>query len=130
MLKKCVIILSTFNQKEVNTVMEYIQKLINKNFNGHHIEAKDIGVVTPYKLQCEKIERQCKYLNLGHITTGSAEKFQGNEKPIMIVSMVRADERSLGKFVTDKQVHGFSHTVKLLITIIVILHHTAFLNQR
>lgn len=92
--------------KEVHIVMQYIQKLNNHTFKGRRINATDIGVTSPYKLQCDKIEERCKYLKLEDVTIGTAEKFQGNEKPIIIVSTVRSNEEFLGDFMQNKQVCG------------------------
>lgn len=73
---------------EVRAVMDEIKKLVNSEPNGRKVEFSDIGVVTPYKLQCKIIRRLCKRMNYD-ITIGTAEIFQGQEKPIMILSTVR-----------------------------------------
>lgn len=70
--------------------------------NGACVSQTDIGVVSPYKLQCKEITRVCRQNNFQHITIGTAEIFQGQEKPVMIVSTVRTDGK-LG-FVSDPRV--------------------------
>lgn len=61
--------------KEVLVVMEQIRDILNHEVNGRKIKQSDIGVVTPYRLQCKIIGRFCHKL--------------GQEKPVMIVSTVR-----------------------------------------
>lgn len=95
---------SLFNIKEVNAVMDYIKLLLNKdkNNNGKSISQFDIGVVSPYKLQCKEISRACRQNDYNDITIGTAEIFQGQEKPVIIVSTVRTDGK-IG-FVNDPRV--------------------------
>lgn len=76
--------------KEVHAVTEYIQKLLLLEEKGKKVTEDDIGVVVPYKLQCKIIRRVCNRMNLKDITIGTPEAFQGQEKPIMIVTTVRS----------------------------------------
>lgn len=79
-----------FNAREVDVVIDYIKKLLaNDGISKRHITQSDIGVVTPYKLQCKVIARACRKNNFNDITIGTAEVFQGQERPVMIVSTVR-----------------------------------------
>lgn len=74
----------------------------NDNLSKVKVTQSDIGVVTPYKLQCKVIARECRKNGFENITIGTAEVFQGQEKPIMIVSTVRTGGK-LG-FVKDPRV--------------------------
>lgn len=78
----------------------------NRQIN-HIVQKSDIGVVTPYKMQCKKITQACRYRKWNDITIGTSETFQGKEKPIMIVSTVRAGGKYLG-FVNDPRVSQLS----------------------
>lgn len=83
--------------------MDYIDKILaNGEINGRSITSSDIGVVSPYKLQCKKIAQVIRDKGYENITVGTAEVFQGQERPIMIVSTVRSGGRHLG-FVSDPQ---------------------------
>lgn len=93
---------SCFNMDEVLMVIHFITKLLSRPWNGREISQSDIGVVCPYSLQCKKIQFECKRCQYDDITIGTAEIFQGQERPIMIVSTVRTD-RKLG-FVEDPRV--------------------------
>lgn len=92
---------------EINIVKIYIKELmktkVGKDAHCYRIKEADIGIVSPYKLQCRRINLVCKELGYSNITVGSAEIFQGQEKPIMIVSTVRSGKYGLG-FVNDPKV--------------------------
>lgn len=75
--------------KEVHAVIEQIKELVSSEVNNRNIKFTDIGVVTPYRLQCKIIGKLCKRLGFCGVTIGTAEVFQGQEKPVMIVSTVR-----------------------------------------
>ncbi|XP_031638459.1 putative helicase mov-10-B.1 [Contarinia nasturtii] len=94
---------SMFNLKEVDIVMDYVKKLLKMKLNnGRCIKQDDIGIVTPYKMQRRRISHECDVLHLDEITIGTAEVFQGQERPIMIVSTVRSGGNKLG-FVNNKR---------------------------
>lgn len=98
---------SCFNLAEIDKVLDYVKKLIpnrtHHNVNGFQINAEEIGIVTPYRKQCQKIRERLKYLGFPEVVVGSAEVFQGKEKPVMIVSTVRSGGIDLG-FVSDSRV--------------------------
>lgn len=109
---------SFYNENEIFMVVHYVIKLINHKQKGKTVEPSDIGIVAPYKLQCERISQAIRLKVKGvqrTITVGTAEMFQGQEKPIMIVSAVRSNGR-LG-FVRDPRVN----ITKLLLIIQLIL---------
>lgn len=84
-------------------VMQYIRTLLERGTgSGNSVRESDIGVVTPYKLQCKVISRACLRSSLNDITVGTAELFQGQERPVMIVSTVCAN--GLLGFVSDPRV--------------------------
>lgn len=64
----------------------------------------DIGIVSPYKLQCKKIKEICNLNNFKDVAIGTAEVYQGQEKKVIIISTVRAGNRSLGDFLGNAQV--------------------------
>lgn len=97
-------VFSLFNMDEVTMVMYYIEKLLRTKLkNGRIISQEDIGVVTPYKMQRRFIAQACHRQNLEDITIGTAEVFQGQEKPVMILSTVRSGGNKLG-FVNNPRV--------------------------
>lgn len=70
--------------------------------DSNKTKQSDIGVVSPYKLQCKTIARMCQREGINDITVGTAEIFQGKEKPVIILSTVRS-AGELG-FVSDPRV--------------------------
>lgn len=86
---------------EVNTVIEFVDELLTPN--KYSITPSDIGVVSPYKLQCKIIRMHIEKKGYKHITVGSAETFQGQERKVIIISSVGSD-RKLGEFIKNPQV--------------------------
>jgi helicase MOV-10 len=80
---------SWFNPQEAEEVVKYVELLV------HHskpkIQQKDIGVITPYARQAQKIRLALKSRSrLEDVKVGSVEAFQGQERRCIIVSTVRA----------------------------------------
>lgn len=86
-----------FNQRELDVIeQEIIKGAINETTTGH----SDIGIVTPYRHQANKASQQFNSL----AESDTIHKYQGREKPIMIMSTVLDQTRSgkMGmKFVND-----------------------------
>lgn len=82
--------------------MDFIDKILQTN--SSEVNPSDIGVVSPYKLQCKKIRYACKAKGLDSITVGTSEVFQGQERKVIIVSTVQSKRKNLGSFVRDPQV--------------------------
>lgn len=90
---------SPYNVAEIDLVIYYLRRL----FNGEReIRQTDIGIISPYRRQCEEIAKRCKLSGLLNIQIGSVEKFQGQEKPIIIVSTVRSKKTNLGFLDNEK----------------------------
>ncbi len=81
--------------------MAYIRTLLNANNN--QLKQSDVGVISPYRLQCEFIRLTCKRHGFPDITVGTAEKFQGQERKVIIASTVCSRDGALGSFVSDPQ---------------------------
>jgi superfamily I DNA and/or RNA helicase len=84
---------SWFNSDEVQVVRNYV-KLLTQDTRTNRPEPKDIGVITPYSKQSQKV-RQCfatEGERLRDLTVGSVEQFQGQERKVIIVSTVRSTQ--------------------------------------
>jgi len=89
---------SKYNKEEV----EFIVKLVNI-LSNHLNDSKDIAIITPYKRQEELIKQEIKKLNLTDITVGTIHKLQGDEKDIIILSLVATREKDFqSKFFNNK----------------------------
>ncbi|XP_041650472.1 RNA helicase Mov10l1 [Cheilinus undulatus] len=81
---------SWFNPVEAVQVMLYCCQLAKKLYNP--VNASDIGIIAPYKKQCEKIRVLLGKVGLSDIKVGSVEEFQGQEYLVIIMSTVRSNE--------------------------------------
>lgn len=75
---------------EVEVVVEYVGRLIGRRFKNSIVCQKDIGIVTPFSEQRQKIHNALKALKYDDIDVGTVELFQGQEKDIIILSTVRS----------------------------------------
>ncbi|XP_041851865.1 RNA helicase Mov10l1 [Melanotaenia boesemani] len=81
---------SWFNPVEAVQVMLYCCQLAKKLYNP--VSSSDIGIITPYRKQCEKIRVLLGKVGLSGIKVGSVEEFQGQEFLVIIMSTVRSNE--------------------------------------
>nr|XP_055057100.1 RNA helicase Mov10l1 isoform X3 [Misgurnus anguillicaudatus] len=81
---------SWFNPAEAVQVMMYCCQLAKRLYNP--IPATDIGIITPYKKQVEKMRVLLHRVGLSEVKVGSVEEFQGQEFLIIILSTVRSNE--------------------------------------
>uniref|UniRef100_A0A8C9VS08 Helicase ATP-binding domain-containing protein n=1 Tax=Scleropages formosus TaxID=113540 RepID=A0A8C9VS08_SCLFO len=81
---------SWFNPGEAVQVMLYCCQLAKRLYKP--IAATDIGVITPYRKQVEKIRLLLHRVGLMDIRVGSVEEFQGQEALVVILSTVRSNE--------------------------------------
>ncbi|KAI3415783.1 hypothetical protein GPALN_005367 [Globodera pallida] len=77
---------SYHNEEEVEVVLKYI-KMLRETTN---IEDEDIGVISPYKQQTQKI-RQC-LSGSRKITVDSVECYQGSERRVIILTLSRSKQ--------------------------------------
>ncbi|XP_029289248.1 LOW QUALITY PROTEIN: RNA helicase Mov10l1 [Cottoperca gobio] len=81
---------SWFNPVEAVQVMLYCCQLTKKLYNP--VAIADIGIIAPYRKQCEKIRVLLGKVGLSDIKVGSVEEFQGQEFLVIIISTVRSNE--------------------------------------
>ncbi|KAM7414935.1 hypothetical protein PAMA_019653 [Pampus argenteus] len=81
---------SWFNPVEAVQVMFYCCQLAKKLYKP--VSTSDIGIIAPYKKQCEKIRVLLGKVGLSDIKVGSVEEFQGQEFLVIIISTVRSNE--------------------------------------
>uniref|UniRef100_A0A8C4MV14 RNA helicase Mov10l1 n=1 Tax=Equus asinus asinus TaxID=83772 RepID=A0A8C4MV14_EQUAS len=93
---------SWFNPAEAVQVMRYCCLLARSA--SSQVSASDIGVITPYRKQVEKIKILLRNVDLMDIKVGSVEEFQGQECLVIIISTVRSNEDS---FEDDRYFLGF-----------------------
>ncbi|XP_062514380.1 putative helicase MOV-10 [Corticium candelabrum] len=80
---------SFFNPQEAIIVHRYIAQLIGSR--GIRVNAREIGVISPYRKQVEKIRTVLRAKGFESVKVGSVEEFQGQERRIIIISTVRSN---------------------------------------
>ncbi|XP_037369257.1 RNA helicase Mov10l1 isoform X2 [Talpa occidentalis] len=93
---------SWFNPAEAVQVMRYCCLLARSS--ARRVSAGDIGVITPYRKQVEKIKILLRNVDLTDIKVGSVEEFQGQEYLVVVISTVRSNE---DRFEDDRYFLGF-----------------------
>ncbi|XP_043098693.1 putative helicase mov-10-B.1 [Puntigrus tetrazona] len=87
---------SFFNVTEIEVIVSYLNKLIQTQGKKGlpKLSTNDIGIITPYRKQVEKIQKALKTVaelnKWKDIKVGSVEEFQGQERKVIIVSTVRS----------------------------------------
>jgi len=82
---------SWFNPSETLQVVQYAQRVLHTG-----MDPDNIGIITPYRKQVEKIRMMLEKLAMPDIKVGSVEEFQGQERQAIVISTVRATERLVG----------------------------------
>ncbi len=87
---------SWFNPDEAIVVNEWIQKV--REYKRAGCSASGIGVISPYRKQVDKIKQLLKHsmpTDYKSLMVGSVENFQGQERRVIIVSIVRSQAQYL-----------------------------------
>jgi helicase MOV-10 len=87
---------SLFNLKEIDIIEKYVNIMLTFGINRRPIKQSDIGIISPYKRQCQKMSMRFGDNNWSDIEIGTVETFQGREKPIIFISTVRSGSRHVG----------------------------------
>lgn len=80
---------SWFNAEEASIVKYYVNLLVNATRNNK-CDPKEIGIVTPYHKQVQKIRILLNKYGFGESKVGSVDEFQGSERRVIIISTVRS----------------------------------------
>lgn len=114
---------SWFNPTEALQAATYYQDILNLK-----IEPENVGIIAPYRQQSAKLRQILKSLDLPLPKIGSVEEFQGQEKPVIIVTTVRSAEheaeagkdslRGLGFIQSEKRFNvAITRAMSLLVVI-------------
>ncbi|CAI5968583.1 unnamed protein product [Closterium sp. NIES-65] len=82
---------SFFNPFEATVVLKYITSLMG--YRSQRVPLTDIGVVTPYRKQMQKLQHLLRGKGMDAVKVGSVEEFQGQERRVVIVSTVRSSQQ-------------------------------------
>ncbi|XP_015264039.1 PREDICTED: putative helicase MOV-10, partial [Gekko japonicus] len=90
---------SFFNTTEIDVVIDYLRKLLLEQQGKKglsRISPKEIGIISPYRKQVEKIRKAIDISKLKAMSdikdlkVGSVEEFQGQERRVLLISTVRS----------------------------------------
>ncbi|PFX21336.1 putative helicase MOV-10 [Stylophora pistillata] len=84
---------SFFNPEEAAVVVQYVKDL--KDARGINVLTSQIGVISPYRKQVQKIRILLDKANITDVKVGSVEEFQGQERRVIIISTVRSSHEYL-----------------------------------
>ncbi|THH06265.1 hypothetical protein EW146_g9665 [Bondarzewia mesenterica] len=95
---------SFYNAEEASLVHQYCKALVTDR--ERPVQAEEIGVISPYKMQVRKITDILRQDDMDDIRVGSVEQFQGQERRVIIFSTVRSNKdpnkRSGMGFISDR----------------------------
>jgi uncharacterized protein len=82
---------STYSEEEAAQVISIVKSVIGKSWTDkdgtRQLEASDIKVVAPFNAQVSLITDLLKPLGLSEVAVGTVDRFQGQEAPLVIMSM-------------------------------------------
>jgi helicase MOV-10 len=105
---------SQFNHGDIAFVRKYVGSLLREGINGKKVTAKDIGIISPYAAQRERLLE----IYTNGIEIGTVEYFQGREKLIIIVSSVRSKTPTIGFLKNEKRLNVALTRAKALLIVI------------
>jgi helicase MOV-10 len=103
-----------FNYGDLAFTRIYVGRLLVEGINGKKVEPKDIGIISPYSGQREKL----KGVFTNGIEIGTVEYFQGREKLIIILSCVRSKTKTIGFLKNEKRLNVALTRAKALLIVI------------
>ncbi|XP_037867032.1 probable RNA helicase armi [Bombyx mori] len=98
---------SWYNPQEASMVALTVCKLYKKD-----VKPDDLGIITPYIAQIKCIRLLFDAMGLPQPKIGTVEEFQGQERPIILISTVRSSESHLQE--DQKNSLGFVRSAKRL----------------
>ncbi|XP_047041794.1 probable RNA helicase armi [Helicoverpa zea] len=98
---------SWYNPEEASMVALTVCKLYKNN-----IQPDELGIITPYVAQIKHLRRLFDHMKLRRPKIATVEEFQGQERPLIIISTVRSTE----SLIAEDQKHslGFVRSSKRL----------------
>ena len=91
--------LSSFNVGETDLCKRMVDYLKNKL----KVENKDIGIITPYSAQVANLSNKITQDEYKGLEISTVDGFQGREKEIIILSLVRSNQKHQVGFLSDKR---------------------------
>ncbi|XP_062564050.1 putative helicase mov-10-B.1 [Armigeres subalbatus] len=109
---------SFMNQTEIDTVEFYLDFILKAGINERKISQEDIGIISPYQLQVQRLKQMCLTKQWPTIEIGSVEQFQGREKLVIILSTARSHTPDVGFLNNVKRLNVALTRAKALLIVI------------
>lgn len=81
---------SWYNSAEIAACVKYLLEFYDMNINP-----LDVGIITPYRKQVEMIQQTLRDQHIRLPKVATIEEFQGGERNVIILSLVRTSARNL-----------------------------------
>jgi helicase MOV-10 len=91
------------NEGELCVLMYYLEVILRRGLNGNKVTEKDVGIISPYRGQRDRMLDE-----LGHragLEIGTVDAFQGREKKIILMSCVRSGTTHVGFLRNEKRLN-------------------------
>lgn len=99
---------SSFNREEANLLIRHFNDYLSRiDRIGKLDEVQHIGIISPYKAQVEVIKEKFEEAYGDHddikdkVAINTVDSFQGQERDIIYISLVRSNEKSVIGFLSD-----------------------------
>jgi superfamily I DNA and/or RNA helicase len=98
--------LSHFNPKEGDILFKHLQQLLADYSLNTELPALDIGIISPYKEQREWLKENFMHVELDKsklhsLSIKTIDAFQGEERDVIYISLVRSNDRHEIGFLND-----------------------------
>ena len=99
---------SSFNKEEVNLILKHLKKYLDEVKSCGYEPPESIGIISPYKAQIELLNKTLES-NIFEkdvcrkITVNTVDGFQGQERDMVYISLVRSNESGEIGFLSDER---------------------------
>lgn len=105
------------NEGELVILDYYVKVLMGRGLRGNKIDQKDIGIISPYRAQRDRIIETISTV-YKNIEVGTVDSFQGREKKIIFLSCVRSGTQHVGFLKNEKRLNVALTRAQSLLVII------------
>lgn len=89
------VVTSWYNQTEINLILHQVKSLVGQHNEQCTISPEEIAVLTPFREQVIRVRLALRKAGFHAVRVGTVEDYQGAESRIVIISIVRTQERFL-----------------------------------
>lgn len=90
--------LSTYNQGEIDTIDKWLGQLKEEGVLEAYFS---IGIISPYSAQVKRLKACLEKKSFSNIKISTVDSFQGQEADLIVISMVRSNDKGEVGFLND-----------------------------